>query len=76
MHVRWGCTPSSMVEKKSSTFVDLEHPDARPERPKEREGVTLFLERPYISGVGPEVARRVLRMYLGEKSHSFCLLSI
>ena len=46
------------------TFVDLEHPDARSERPKEREGVTLFLERPYISGVGPEVARRVMRMFV------------
>ena len=29
----------------------------------EREGLTLFLERPYISGAGPEVVRNVMRMF-------------
>ena len=46
------------------TFVDLERPDARPARPREREGLTLFLERPYISGAGPEVAQNVMRMFV------------
>ncbi len=45
------------------TFVDLEHPASRPARPREREGLTLFLERPYISGVGPETARDIMRMF-------------
>lgn len=45
------------------TFVDLERPEARPVRPREREGLTLFLERPYISGVGPEVSRSIMRMF-------------
>ena len=30
----------------------------------EREGLTLFLERPYISGAGPEVAQNVMRMFV------------
>ena len=46
------------------TFVDLERPDARPARPREREGLTLFLERPYISGAGPEVSRSIMRMFV------------
>ena len=46
------------------TFVDLENPTSRPERPREREGLTLFLERPYISGVGPDVKQRVMRMFV------------
>ena len=46
------------------TFVDLEHPASRPERPKEREGLALFLEWPYISGVGPEISQRVMRMFV------------
>lgn len=46
------------------TFVDLERPDARPARPREREGLTLFLERPYISGAGPDVSRDIMRMFV------------
>lgn len=45
------------------TFADLEHPASRPARPREREGLTLFLERPYISGAGPETAQAVMRMF-------------
>ena len=42
------------------TFVDLEaDADARPEREK----LTLFLERPYISGVGPEVKQQIIHLF-------------
>ncbi|MDE7261649.1 MAG: hypothetical protein K2N78_06260 [Oscillospiraceae bacterium] len=46
------------------TFVDLEHPTSRPARPREREGLTLFLERPYISGAGPETAQSIMRIFV------------
>jgi len=47
------------------TFVDLENVKAtRPERPRERDGLTLFLERPYISGAGPEVSRQIKRLFI------------
>lgn len=46
------------------TFVDLERPEARQARPREREGLALFLERPYISGAGPEAARQVMRTFV------------
>lgn len=45
------------------TFVDLENvPATRPER--EREGLTLFLERPYIAGAHPLVAANIMRMFI------------
>lgn len=44
----------------SFTFVDLEDTAApRKEGAGQREQVTLFLERPYISGVGPEVREKI-----------------
>lgn len=46
------------------TFVDLERPEARRSRPGQRERLTLFLERPYISGVGPDVSRSIMRMFV------------
>lgn len=45
------------------TFADLEAPGRGGEDVR-RERVTLFLERPYISGVGPETRSRVERMLI------------
>ena len=42
------------------TFVDLEHPDACPAWSREREGLTMFLEHPYISGVGLEMKQDIM----------------
>ena len=47
------------------TFVDLENiRDTRPERNREPEGLTLFLERPYISGVGPMEEEQIMRLFI------------
>lgn len=47
------------------TFVDLEKvQDTRPERIWEQEGLTLFLERPYISGVDPAVKQNIMNMFV------------
>lgn len=42
------------------TFVDLEHPDTCPAWSREREGLTMFLEHPYISGVGLEMKQDIM----------------
>ena len=42
------------------TFMDLENPDACPAWSREREGLTMFLEHPYISGVGPEMKQDIM----------------
>lgn len=50
----------NQAETGSFTFVDLENATApRNERTSHREQVTLFLERPYISGVGPEEKAKI-----------------
>ena len=47
------------------TFVDLENVKAtRPERTREREGLTLFLERSYIASVGPETEQKIKRLFI------------
>ncbi|MDE7260564.1 MAG: hypothetical protein K2N78_00640 [Oscillospiraceae bacterium] len=47
------------------TFVDLENAqDTRPERVQEPEGLTLFLERPYIAGVGPAAEQSIMNMFV------------
>lgn len=46
------------------TFVDLENAVSRTELPLSREQITLFLERPYISGVGPALEQRVKQMFV------------
>ena len=38
----------------------MEHPGARPAWSREREGLTMFLEHPYISGVGPEMKQDIM----------------
>ena len=59
-----GRLTDSAAASGSFTFVDLEHIKAtRPEQ-QELEGLTLFLERPYISDVGPEVSQNILRMFV------------
>lgn len=59
-----GRLSSSAETPANFTFVDLEHIKAtRPEQ-QEQESLTLFLERPYISGVGPEVSQRVMQMLI------------
>lgn len=45
------------------TFVDLENTASRPECPSNREQITLFLERPYISGAGPELEGKIKQMF-------------
>lgn len=40
--------------------MDLEHPDTRPAWSREREGLTMFLEHPYISGVGLEMKQDIM----------------
>ena len=45
------------------TFVDLEHINAS-RAGQTQESLTLFLERPYIAGVGPEVSQNIMRMFV------------
>ena len=59
----------ALADKEASdfTFVDLENVrDTRPERIREREQerLTLFLERPYISGVDPAAEQRIMNMFV------------
>ncbi|MBD5169526.1 MAG: transposase [Oscillibacter sp.] len=47
------------------TFVDLEKvQDTRPARTREKEELTLFLEKPYISGVGPAESEQITRLFI------------
>lgn len=49
------------AESSGLSFVDLEAGEPyRPEQAKDAEQIALFLERPYISGVGPEARAQVL----------------
>lgn len=49
----------------SFTFVDLEKvQDTRPERIQEKEELTLFLEKPYIAGVGPAAEQGIMNMFV------------
>lgn len=58
-------TRSESKDEGSFTFVDLENVEAtRRENTSERERVTLFLERPYISGVGPDIRERIMGMFV------------
>lgn len=58
------------AESSGLSFVDLEagEPD-RPERAKDAEQIALFLERPYISGVGPEARAQVLDRLIDLAQH-------
>ena len=44
--------------------ASLENAVSRTELPLSREQITLFLERPYISGVGPALEQRVKQMFV------------